>query len=61
MASSGSESRRLPAKSADAALTPLRMFCAESPIIPAIRKPELVERAIATGGKLVYLLSLIHI
>lgn len=33
------------------------MFCAESPIIPAIRKPELVERAIATGGKLVYLLT----
>ena len=23
-------------------LTPLRVFCAETPIIPAIRKPELV-------------------
>ena len=44
-------------RSADAALTPLRVFCAESPIIPAIRKPELVERAIATGGKLIYLLT----
>jgi glycerol uptake operon antiterminator len=57
MASGGSEPRRTAAKSADTALTPLRVFCAESPIIPAIRKPELVERAIATGGKLVYLLT----
>ena len=57
MASGGSEPRRAAAKSADGELTPLRVFCAESPIIPAIRKPELVERAIATGGKLVYLLT----
>jgi glycerol uptake operon antiterminator len=57
MASGGSEPRRTAAKGADTALTPLRVFCAESPIIPAIRKPELVERAIATGGKLVYLLT----
>jgi glycerol uptake operon antiterminator len=57
MGSGGSDPRRTAAKSADAALTPLRVFCAESPIIPAIRKPDLVDRAIATGGRLVYLLT----
>ena len=45
------------AKSADTALTPLRVFCAESPIIPAIRKPDFVEQAIASRGKLIYLLT----
>ncbi len=38
-------------------LTPLRVFCEETPIIPAIRKPELVEQAIASRSKLVYLLT----
>ena len=40
-----------------AQLTPLRVFCKETPIIPAIRKPDLVEQAIASRGKLVYLLT----
>jgi glycerol uptake operon antiterminator len=40
-----------------APLTPLRILCKETPIIPAIRKPEYVERAIASRGKLVYLLT----
>jgi len=39
------------------ALTPLGTFCREAPIIPAIRKPELVEQANAARGKLVYLLT----
>ena len=38
-------------------LTPLRVFCAEAPIIPAIRKPELVELAIASRSRLIYLLT----
>ena len=39
------------------ALTPLRVFCAECPIIPAVRKTEHVELAIASRGKIVYLLT----
>jgi glycerol uptake operon antiterminator len=39
------------------ALTPLRIYCAENPIIPAVRKPEHVEQAIAARGKIVYLLT----
>jgi glycerol uptake operon antiterminator len=39
------------------ALTPLRIYCAECPIIPAVRKPEHVEQAIAARGKIVYLLT----
>jgi glycerol uptake operon antiterminator len=38
-----------------APLTPLRIFCAETPIIPAIRKPDLVELAIASRSRLIYL------
>src|SRR5580658_9254347 len=38
-------------------LTPLRVFCAETPIIPAIRKPEMVELAIASRSRLIYLLT----
>ena len=38
-------------------LTPLRVFCAETPIIPAIRKPELVDLAIASRSRLIYLLT----
>jgi len=38
-------------------LTPLRVYCAETPIIPAIRKPELVELAIASRSRLIYLLT----
>lgn len=38
-------------------LTPLRIFCAECPIIPAVRKPDTVEQAIAAHGKIVYLLT----
>ena len=37
--------------------TPLRVFCQATPIIPAIRKPELVEQAAAAHGKIVYLLT----
>ena len=37
--------------------TPLRVFCHETPIIPAIRKFELVDQAIAAHGKIVYLLT----
>ena len=40
-----------------ATLTPLSVFCKDTPIIPAIRKPEFVEQAIASRGKLVYLLT----
>jgi len=42
---------------APAPLTPLRVYCAETPIIPAIRKPELVELAIASRSRLIYLLT----
>jgi glycerol uptake operon antiterminator len=38
-------------------LTPLRIYCAEAPIIPAIRKPDLVELAIASRSRLIYLLT----
>jgi glycerol uptake operon antiterminator len=38
-------------------LTPLSVFCSEAPIIPAIRKPELVELAIASHSRLIYLLT----
>ena len=40
-----------------AQLTPLISFCRDTPILPAIRKPELVEQATASRGKLVYLLT----
>ena len=40
-----------------APLTPLSVFCQETPVIPAIRKPELVEQAIASRSKLIYLLT----
>jgi glycerol uptake operon antiterminator len=40
-----------------AQLTPLIVFCKDTPILPAIRKPEFVEQAIASRGKLVYLLT----
>ena len=46
-----------PRNAASAPLTPLRIFCAETPIIPAIRKPELVELAIASRSRLIYLLT----
>jgi glycerol uptake operon antiterminator len=38
-------------------LTPLRIFCEGTPIIPAVRKPEFVDQAIAAHGKIVYLLT----
>lgn len=38
-------------------LTPLRVYCAENPIIPAVRKPEHLEQAIAARGRIVYLLT----
>jgi glycerol uptake operon antiterminator len=38
-------------------LTPLRVFCEQTPIIPAVRKFEFVELAIAAHGKIVYLLT----
>ena len=37
--------------------TPLRVFCQATPIIPAIRKAELLEQAVAARGKIVYLLT----
>jgi glycerol uptake operon antiterminator len=37
--------------------TPLRDFCQATPLIPAIRKAELVEQAAAAHGKIVYLLT----
>lgn len=37
--------------------TPLREFCQATPIIPAIRKAELVEQAANAHGKIVYLLT----
>lgn len=39
------------------ALTPLRDYCVECPIIPAIRKPEHVDLAVASRGRIVYLLT----
>jgi glycerol uptake operon antiterminator len=57
MASAGAESLRNSAKGADISLTPLRVFCEETPIIPAIRKLEYVAQAVASRGKLVYLLT----
>jgi len=46
-----------PRNAASAPLTPLRIFCAETPIIPAIRKPDFVELAIASRSRLIYLLT----
>jgi glycerol uptake operon antiterminator len=40
-----------------AALTPLSVFCRETPIIPAVRKPDTVEQAIDSRSKLIYLLT----
>lgn len=39
------------------ALTSLQLYCAENPIIPAVRKPELVDHAIAGRGRIIYLLT----
>jgi glycerol uptake operon antiterminator len=57
MGSGGNDLGKNIAKSSDPSLTPLRTFCQETPIIPAIRKPEFVEQAVASRGKLVYLLA----
>ena len=38
-------------------LTPLRDYCQATPIIPAIRKVEFADQAIAAHGKIVYLLT----
>jgi glycerol uptake operon antiterminator len=57
MAGSATDLERNDGKSVAAALTPLRVFCQETPIIPAIRKPEFVDQAVASRGKLVYLLT----
>ncbi|MGC1462995.1 MAG: glycerol-3-phosphate responsive antiterminator [Terracidiphilus sp.] len=38
-------------------LTPLRSYCEATSIIPAVRKPEFVDQAIAAHGKIVYLLT----
>jgi glycerol uptake operon antiterminator len=56
MANGGADPDRSAAQEAPA-LAPLRMLCEETLIIPAIRRPELVEKAIASRGKLVYLLT----
>ncbi len=37
--------------------TPLREFCQATPIIPAVRKFEVIDNAIAAHGKIVYLLT----
>src|SRR5580698_9263657 len=57
MASGGANPERSTSKTTEPGLTPLRVFCDETPIIPAIRKPEFVEQAAASRGKLVYLLT----
>ena len=57
MASTGADAGRRSGRHEEVALPSLRAFCDEAPIIPAIRKPELVEQAIASRGKLVYLLT----
>src|SRR6202046_2454227 len=57
MASAGANAERGASKTSEPGLTPLRVFCDETPIIPAIRKPEFVEQAAALRGKLVYLLT----
>jgi glycerol uptake operon antiterminator len=54
MASGGTD---LAKNGGKAALAPLRAFCQETPIIPAVRKPECVDQAIVSRGKLVYLLT----
>lgn len=36
---------------------PLRVFCQQTPLIPAVRKAEYVDQAIAAHGKIVYLLT----
>jgi glycerol uptake operon antiterminator len=38
-------------------LTPLRTLCEATPIIPAIRKVELLDQALGAHGKIVYLLT----
>ena len=38
-------------------LTPLYVYCKEAPIIPAVRRPEHLDRAIASRSKVVYLLT----
>ena len=48
---------RKPVRDPAAALPPLRLLCAETPVIPAIRKPDLVSQAIASRARLVYLLT----
>jgi glycerol uptake operon antiterminator len=50
-------SRKEDAKMIQEPLTPLRVFCEQTPIIPAVRKFEHVEQAIAAHGKIVYLLT----
>jgi glycerol uptake operon antiterminator len=57
MAGDSVDRGRKAAKGSQAALPPLRLLCVETPVIPAIRKPELVEQAIASRAKLVYLLT----
>jgi len=52
-ASDGSPSRRRPAHDR---YPPLRALLAESPIIPALRNPALLDRALAAHGRIVYLL-----
>jgi glycerol uptake operon antiterminator len=37
--------------------TPLRFYCQQTPIIPAIRKIEFLSQAIASHGKIIYLLT----
>lgn len=38
-------------------LPPFPVFCKATPVIPAVRKPELVRQAVAAHGKIVYLLT----
>lgn len=57
MAHGGVEPERVGAKATDTVLTPLRALCEQTRIIPAVRKPEHVDQAVAAHGKLVYLLT----
>lgn len=46
-----------PKNGTPATLTPLSVFCKDTPVIPAIRKPDTVELAVAARSQLIYLLT----
>lgn len=40
-----------------ALMTPLSVFCNDTPVIPAIRKPDTVDQAVAARSQIIYLLT----